>query len=67
MKKILFTQVKYFINISLSDLILNYCNLKDPSKEKELRGSLKSEVSKYMSKEDVVIFDSMNYIKGIFG
>lgn len=32
--------------------------------EKELRASLKSEVQKLMSKEDVVILDSSNYIKG---
>ena len=32
--------------------------------EKELRASLKSEVQKLMSKEDVVILDSLNYIKG---
>ena len=36
----------------------------DPSQEKELRGSLKSEAQKQMSKEDVVILDSSNYIKG---
>lgn len=37
---------------------------KDPAQEKNLRATLKSEVSKFMSKEEVVIFDSMNYIKG---
>jgi protein KTI12 len=36
----------------------------DSSKEKELRGSLKSEVQKLISKEALVILDSLNYIKG---
>ena len=36
----------------------------DSSREKELRASLKSEVQKFMSKDDVVILDSSNYIKG---
>lgn len=37
---------------------------KDSSNEKELRGSLKSETQKHMSKEDVLILDYLNYIKG---
>ncbi len=36
----------------------------DPTKEKELRGALKSEVQKFMSKDDLLILDSLNYIKG---
>ena len=38
--------------------------IKDSAKEKELRANLKSEVQKLMSKEDIVILDSSNYIKG---
>ena len=46
-----------------------FCNDKnnvfmESNKEKELRASLKSEVQKFMSKEDIVILDSSNYIKG---
>jgi protein KTI12 len=37
---------------------------KDSNKEKELRGLLKSEVQKVLSKENIVILDSLNYIKG---
>ena len=37
---------------------------KDSSKEKELRATLKSEVNKHMSKDDVIILDYLNYIKG---
>ncbi|XP_078393599.1 protein KTI12 homolog, partial [Cetorhinus maximus] len=33
-------------------------------KEKELRGTLKAEVERKINKEDVVIMDSLNYIKG---
>ncbi|KAL8559145.1 hypothetical protein ACOMHN_046193 [Nucella lapillus] len=33
-------------------------------KEKEVRGSLKSAVQRLLSKDDVVILDSLNYIKG---
>jgi protein KTI12 len=33
-------------------------------KEKELRGNLKSEVQKLISKENLLILDSLNYIKG---
>lgn len=44
------------------------CNISllilDSNKEKELRASLKSDVQKLMSKEDIVILDSLNYIKG---
>ena len=36
----------------------------DSSREKELRATLKSEVQKFMSKEDIVILDYLNYIKG---
>ncbi|XP_023215995.1 protein KTI12 homolog [Centruroides sculpturatus] len=36
----------------------------DTSKEKELRSSLKSNVQKNISKNDVVILDASNYIKG---
>lgn len=32
--------------------------------EKELRGNLKSEVQKLISKENLLILDSLNYIKG---
>ena len=38
---------------------------KESSKEKSLRGELKSQVHKLISKDDVVILDSLNYIKGI--
>ena len=37
---------------------------KDSRKEKELRGNLKSEAQRKVNKEDVVILDSPNYIKG---
>ncbi|KAI0232976.1 hypothetical protein LSAT2_016756 [Lamellibrachia satsuma] len=33
-------------------------------KEKELRGNLKSSVQRALNKEDVIILDSLNYIKG---
>ena len=36
----------------------------DSRKEKELRGNLKSETQRKVTKEDVVILDSPNYIKG---
>jgi len=36
----------------------------DSNQEKELRGSLRSEVQKLISKENVLILDAMNYIKG---
>ncbi|XP_041034605.1 protein KTI12 homolog [Carcharodon carcharias] len=36
----------------------------DSRKEKELRGTLKAEVERKINKEDVVIMDSLNYIKG---
>ncbi|XP_061414565.1 protein KTI12 homolog [Lethenteron reissneri] len=36
----------------------------DSSKEKEMRGALKSEVERKINKQDVVIVDSLNYIKG---
>lgn len=32
--------------------------------ERAVRGSLKSEVNRYLTKDDVVILDSLNYIKG---
>ncbi|XP_051776315.1 protein KTI12 homolog [Erpetoichthys calabaricus] len=36
----------------------------DSQKEKNLRGVLKSEVERKITKDDVVILDSLNYIKG---
>uniref|UniRef100_UPI00398F8273 protein KTI12 homolog isoform X2 n=1 Tax=Pristiophorus japonicus TaxID=55135 RepID=UPI00398F8273 len=36
----------------------------DSQKEKDLRGALKAEVERKINKEDVVIMDSLNYIKG---
>ncbi|XP_062860158.1 protein KTI12 homolog [Trichomycterus rosablanca] len=36
----------------------------DSQKEKNLRGSLRSEVERKVSKDDIVILDSLNYIKG---
>ncbi|XP_029431816.1 protein KTI12 homolog [Rhinatrema bivittatum] len=36
----------------------------DSRKEKELRGTLRAEVERKLNKEDVVILDSLNYIKG---
>lgn len=36
----------------------------DSDSEKELRANMKSEVQKFMSKEDIIIFDYLNYIKG---
>ncbi|KAI5742868.1 protein KTI12 homolog isoform X2 [Diaphorina citri] len=33
-------------------------------KEKEIRGKLKSEVTRLLNKDNIVILDSMNYIKG---
>jgi len=38
--------------------------LSDSKKEKELRGGLKSEVCRLLHKEEVVILDALNYIKG---
>ena len=38
--------------------------LRDPTQEKILRASLKSNVEKYVDQSRVVILDSMNYIKG---
>lgn len=37
---------------------------KDSTQEKMLRGSLRSNVEKYLDQETVVICDSLNYIKG---
>ncbi|KAB5574980.1 hypothetical protein PHYPO_G00215350 [Pangasianodon hypophthalmus] len=36
----------------------------DPQKEKNLRGALRSEVERKINKDDIVILDSLNYIKG---
>ena len=36
----------------------------DTRKEKEARGALKSKVERLLSKDTVVIVDSLNYIKG---
>ena len=36
----------------------------DSKNEKEIRGNLKSAVQRFISKSDVVILDSLNYIKG---
>ncbi|XP_056137762.1 protein KTI12 homolog [Lampris incognitus] len=36
----------------------------DSQREKNLRGALKSEVERKLSKDDVIILDSLNYIKG---
>ncbi|XP_068579270.1 protein KTI12 homolog [Cebidichthys violaceus] len=36
----------------------------DSQKEKNVRASLKAEVERKVNKDDVVIFDSLNYIKG---
>ncbi|XP_069101795.1 protein KTI12 homolog [Argopecten irradians] len=36
----------------------------DSKKEKDVRGTLKSAIQRYVNKEDVVILDSLNYIKG---
>ncbi|KAM4748944.1 protein KTI12 homolog [Rhinophrynus dorsalis] len=36
----------------------------DSRKEKDVRGSLRAEVERKLNKEDVVILDSLNYIKG---
>ncbi|XP_043933775.1 protein KTI12 homolog [Protopterus annectens] len=36
----------------------------DSQKEKDVRGALKAEVERKLNKEDVVILDSLNYIKG---
>lgn len=38
--------------------------MSDPTQEKILRASLKSNVEKYIDPKRVVILDSMNYIKG---
>lgn len=36
----------------------------DSQKEKDVRGALKAEVERKLNKDDVVILDSLNYIKG---
>ncbi|XP_077120344.1 protein KTI12 homolog isoform X2 [Ranitomeya variabilis] len=36
----------------------------DSRKEKDLRGALRAEVERKLNKEDVVVLDSLNYIKG---
>ncbi|KAG9489683.1 hypothetical protein GDO78_005565 [Eleutherodactylus coqui] len=36
----------------------------DSRKEKDLRGALRAEVERKLNKEDIVILDSLNYIKG---
>eukprot|EP00105_Crassostrea_gigas_P012480 XP_011428478.1 PREDICTED: protein KTI12 homolog [Crassostrea gigas] len=36
----------------------------DSIEEKEIRGKLKSEVQRLLNKDDIVILDSLNYIKG---
>uniref|UniRef100_A0A8C6TF99 Protein KTI12 homolog n=1 Tax=Neogobius melanostomus TaxID=47308 RepID=A0A8C6TF99_9GOBI len=36
----------------------------DSQKEKDARGSLKAEVERKVNKDDIVILDSLNYIKG---
>ena len=40
----------------------DYC--RDSAREKILRASLKSNVEKHLTNQNVVILDSMNYIKG---
>uniref|UniRef100_K1QCI9 Protein KTI12 homolog n=1 Tax=Magallana gigas TaxID=29159 RepID=K1QCI9_MAGGI len=37
---------------------------KNSIEEKEIRGKLKSEVQRLLNKDDIVILDSLNYIKG---
>ncbi|XP_075438996.1 protein KTI12 homolog isoform X1 [Ascaphus truei] len=36
----------------------------DSRQEREIRGSLRAEVERKLNKDDVVILDSLNYIKG---
>ena len=36
----------------------------DSKREKEVRGKLKAEVLRRLNKDDVVILDAANYIKG---
>ena len=38
--------------------------LSDPTQEKILRASMKSNVEKFLDPQRIVILDSMNYIKG---
>ncbi|CDW82820.1 UNKNOWN [Stylonychia lemnae] len=59
-------------NLSLEVIVINEELLglnkveyyKDSTQEKILRGSLRSNVEKYLDQKRVVILDSMNYIKG---
>ncbi|XP_075438997.1 protein KTI12 homolog isoform X2 [Ascaphus truei] len=37
---------------------------RDSRQEREIRGSLRAEVERKLNKDDVVILDSLNYIKG---
>ncbi|GCC37428.1 hypothetical protein chiPu_0015932 [Chiloscyllium punctatum] len=45
------------------ELLIVLCII-DSRKEKDLRGALKAEVERKINKDDVVIMDSLNYIKG---
>lgn len=51
----------YYIEITI--LIQDAC-IADSSKEKHIRGILKSEVLKLLRRDNVVILDGLNYIKG---
>ncbi|XP_064463831.1 protein KTI12 homolog [Ornithodoros turicata] len=53
------------VHVVSSDSDLSKNNVfADSNKEKELRGKLKSEVSRLLSKDNTVILDAANYIKG---
>ncbi|KAK7862666.1 hypothetical protein R5R35_009239 [Gryllus longicercus] len=49
--------------ISASNITKNEV-FNDSSKEKSIRGQIKSEATRLVGKEDVVVLDSQNYIKG---
>ncbi|XP_035251560.1 protein KTI12 homolog [Anguilla anguilla] len=58
------TERKVFVVGDETVGIINNSVYADSQKEKNLRGSLRAEVERKVSKDDIVILDSLNYIKG---
>lgn len=56
--------VVHVVNEAVSAKYVRNEVFQDETKEKEIRGQLRSEVQKRLNKTDVVILDSANYIKG---
>ncbi|EFX81646.1 hypothetical protein DAPPUDRAFT_196010 [Daphnia pulex] len=55
---------KNVVLLSENDVVKNKQIYSDASKEKELRSTLKSEMQRLISQDDILILDGGNYIKG---